>query len=229
MPASIPLATAAVNAELTQYLQDSWKAIIDADVDGPNSEPAKIDKDKPLFGGRSLTKRLARTVFFGAAPTIGTAHKGIDAQRVFLGTAVPGDVPGNFHSALNQLGDRATYFYSGSGKYWYDLQANISRRAKDQADRLHKEDVWAEIVRRLGDQARSRGDFAGVHVCPEETGDIPDTDEARLVILHPTDDTPARRQRRPRVRPEGRRAPRQRESRQPQHGCLPCRRRGPDG
>ncbi|MGM0931148.1 MAG: Swt1 family HEPN domain-containing protein [Actinomycetota bacterium] len=185
MPGSIPISASAVNSELTQYLQDSWKAIIDADVDGPNSEPAKIDLAKPLFGQRSLTKRLARSVFFGAAPTIGSAHKGVETQRVFLGTAVPGDVPGNFHSALTQLGDRATYFYSGSGKYWYDLQANISRRAKDQAERLHREDVWAEIVRRLADQGRSKGDFAGVHVCPEDSGDIPDTDEARLVILHP--------------------------------------------
>ena len=185
LPASVPLATAAVNAELTQYLQDSWKAIIDADVDGPNSEPAKIDKEKPIFGGRSVTKRLARTVFVGAVPTIGTAHKGIESSRVFLGAAQPGDVIGNFHSALNQLADRATYFYSGSGKYWYDLQANISRRAKDHADRIPKEEVWREITRRLEGQGKVRGDFAGVHVCPEETGDIPDTDEARLVILHP--------------------------------------------
>ncbi|WP_462188620.1 MULTISPECIES: Swt1 family HEPN domain-containing protein [unclassified Frankia] len=187
MPGSIPLATANVNAELTQYLQDSWKAIIDADVDGPNSEPARIDKEKPLFGQRALTKRLARTVFFGAAPTIapGSVHKGIGTQRVFLGTAIPGDVPGNFHSALTQLGDRATYFYSGSGKHWYDLQPNITRTAKDQAERLHKEDVWKEIVTRLLGQGRLKGDFAGVHVCPENDADIPDTGEARLVILHP--------------------------------------------
>jgi hypothetical protein len=185
MPGSIPLSIATVNVELTQYLPDMWKAVIDADVDGPHSEPAKIDTEKPLFGQRALTKRLARTVFFGAAPTIGTAHKGLETQRVFLGTAVPGDVPGNFHAALTQLGDRATYFYSGSGKYWYDLQANISRRAKDQADRLHREDVWADIVRRLRPEDRKKGDFAGVHVCPEETGDISDVDEARLVILHP--------------------------------------------
>ncbi|WP_353082689.1 Swt1 family HEPN domain-containing protein [Tessaracoccus lapidicaptus] len=187
MPGSIPLATSAVNSELTQYLQDSWKTIIDADVDGPNSEPVKIDTEKPLFGQRSLTKRLARTVFFGSAPTIapGSPHKGLGTQRVFLGTAIPGDVPGNFHAALTQLGDRATYFYSGSGRYWYDLRPNITRSAKDQAERLHKEDVWKEIVSRLSAQARSRGDFAGVHVCPEGHGDIPDTDEARLVILHP--------------------------------------------
>lgn len=187
MPGSIPLSTANVNTELTQYLQDSWKIIIDADVDGPNSEPVRIDKEKPLYGQRALTKRLARAVFFGAAPTIapGSVHKGIGTQRVFLGTAVPGDVPGNFHSALTQLGDRATYFYSGSGKYWYDVQPNITRTAKDQAERLHKEDVWAEIVHRLQSQARTRGDFAGVHVCPDANADVPDTDEARLVILHP--------------------------------------------
>ncbi len=232
MPGSIPLATANVNAELTQYLQDSWKAIIDADVDGPNSEPARIDKEKPLFGQRALTKRLARTVFFGAAPTIapGSTHKGIGTQRVFLGTAVPGDVPGNFHAALTQLGDRATYFYSGSGKYWYDLQPNITRTAKDQAERLHKEDVWAEIVKRLQGQARTRGDFAGVHVCPETNADIPDTDEARLVILHPkvahkrAADSAAQG-----LRAEGDRAARQRQPDPPQHARLPRRRRGPAG
>jgi predicted AAA+ superfamily ATPase len=185
MPASIPLGTSAVNSELTQYLQDSWKAVIDADVDGPNAEPVKIDAGKPLFGQRSLTRRLARTVFFGAAPTIGSAHKGLEAQRVFLGTATPGDVPGNFHSALAALADRATYFYSAGGRYWYDLQANISRRAKDQAERLHVEEVYAEIAKRLASQAKTRGAFAGVHVCPEDAADIPDIDEARLVVLHP--------------------------------------------
>ena len=185
MPGSIPIGTAAVNSELTQYLQDSWKAVIDADVDGSNAEPVKIDAGKPLFGQRSLTRRLARTVFFGAAPTIGSAHKGLETQRVFLGTAIPGDVPGNFHSALAALADRATYFYSSGGRYWYDLQANISRRAKDLAERLHAEDVYKEISDRLGDQAKTRGGFAGVHVCPEDAAEIPDTDEARLVILHP--------------------------------------------
>src|SRR4051795_6973967 len=185
MPASIPIGTAAVNSELTQYLQDSWKAVIDADVDGPNSEPVKIDAGKPLFGQRSLTRRLARTVFFGAAPTIGSAHKGLETQRVFLGTATPGDVPGNFHSALAALADRATYFYSAGGRYWYDLQANISRRAKDLAERLHAEEVYREIADRLKGQAAARGDFAGVHVCPDDAADIPDVDEARLVLLHP--------------------------------------------
>ena len=185
LPSSVPLSVASVNAELTQYLQDSWKAVIDADVDGLNSEPARIDAEKSALGQRSITKRLARTVFFGAAPTIGTAHKGIDTLRVFLGAAIPGDVVGNFHTALTQLADRTTYYYSSAGKHWYDTEANITRRAKDAADALHPEDVWAEIVHRLRQEERGGSSFAGVHVGPTDTGDIPDIDQARLVILHP--------------------------------------------
>ncbi|HMM48987.1 MAG TPA: DUF499 domain-containing protein, partial [Miltoncostaeaceae bacterium] len=185
MPSSIPLRDEGVNAELTQYLQDSWKAVIDADVDGPNAEPLLIDREKPLFGKRSLTRRLARTVFFGGAPTIGSAHKGLETQRVFLGTAVPGDVPGNFHSALAQLSDRATYFYNAGGRYWYDLQANISRQARDRAERMHIEDVYRDIIDRLRHQGAERGAFAGVVICPDDAAEIPDLDECRLVILHP--------------------------------------------
>ncbi len=185
MPGSMPLSVASVNSEIAQYLQDSWKTVIDTDVDGAQSEPARIDNERTQFGQRSLTKRLARTVFFGAVPTIGSAHKGIETQRVFLGTAVPGDRTGDFHAALNALADRATYYYSGQGKHWYDLHANITRSAKDQAERLHREDVWAEIVRRLQEQAKTRGAFARVHICPESDADVPDTDEVGLVVLHP--------------------------------------------
>lgn len=185
LPGSIPLATSEVNSELTQYLQDNWKAVIDADVDGDNSEPAKIDKGKPLFGQRMVTRRLARTVFFGSGPTVGAAHKGLESARVFLGTAIPGDTIGNFHSALAALNDRGTYFYASGGRYWYDLTPNISRRAKDLADRFPVEEVHAEVAARLNGQALVRGSFAGVHVCPPDASDIPDTDATRLVILHP--------------------------------------------
>ena len=206
-------ATAKVNAELTQYLQDSWKAIIDADVDGPNSEPARIDNEKPLFGQRSLTKRLARTVFFGAAPTIAhVAHKGIETQRVFLGTAVPGDVPGNFHSALNQLGRPGDLLLLRLGQVLvrppgqHHPHRQGPGRAPAQGGCVGRDRATARRTRR-----RTRGDFAGVHVCPETNADIPDTDEARLVILHPKVAAQAgHRLSGEGVRAEGDRAPRQR-------------------
>lgn len=186
MPGSVPLDTDLVLTEISQYLDDRWKPIVDADVDGPTSAPAQVDNEQPLLGARHTTQRLARTVFVGATPTLSTAHKGLDRARVFLGTALPGDVPGNFHSALNHLANRATYFYSSGSVYWYDTQANTTRTARDHAERLHAEDVWLEVKRRLDPIKRSspRG-FAAVHVTPDSSADVPDTAEVRLVIVPP--------------------------------------------
>jgi predicted AAA+ superfamily ATPase len=189
MPATIPLSEPRVFDDLTQYLEDSWKSIIDSDVDGPGALPARIDHDRPVFGQRALTQRLARTIFLGSAATLRTAHKGIDQHRIWLGTAVPGDTIGHFASSLHMLADQATYLYSDTARYWYDTQPSVARAAKDEADRLRErpEEVWAEIVDRLGRASqKGRGNFAAVTVAPEGTGDIPDTDEARLVILHPS-------------------------------------------
>jgi hypothetical protein len=147
----------------------------------------RIDAERPTFGARALTRRIARTIFVGSAPTLQTPHKGIERQHVWLGVAVPGDTVGNFGSSLEVLSQRATYLYVDGARYWYDTQASVTRTAQDHADRLreHPEEVWAQVVSRLGKERSARGDFAAVHVCPDDSGDVPDTEEAKLIILHP--------------------------------------------
>lgn len=185
MPGLIPLETDSVITEISQYLDDGWRPILNTDVAGENSVPRNIDKDHDLFGKRRVARRLAKTVFIGATPTLHTAHKGVDKQRIFLGTAMPGDVPGNFHSALDYLANNSTYLYTDAGRYWYDTQANTTRAARDHAENLPKADVWAEVDRRLNLARRKSADtsFVGVHICPTSSGDIPDEPGTRLVIV----------------------------------------------
>ncbi|MGP3948459.1 Swt1 family HEPN domain-containing protein [Streptomyces sp. 7N604] len=188
MPGSIPLQDPKVVSELNQYLDDEWKVIISTDVDGEGSIPVRIDEERTTFGQRRLTRRLARTVFFGSAPTLRSDHKGIDRQYVWLGVAVPGDTIGNFGSALDLLGQRTTFFYPENGRYYYSTQASITRAVQDYAEALRDrpEEVRAEIANRLRrNQMQPSGDFARVHPAPEGTGDVPDHEEARLVLLHP--------------------------------------------
>lgn len=183
-PGDIPFDDKNVSQELNQYLDDNWIPIIDRDVDGPDAVPAKIDKDNTALGARHITQRLARTVFMGAVPGLKSAHKGIDRKRVFLGTAIPGDVPGNFYPALNHLTNQATYFYSSENAYWYDTHANTTRSARDYAEQLYNEDVWAEVKRRLLVHRKpSPNGFVNVHIAPDSTADVPDVTEVRLVIL----------------------------------------------
>lgn len=189
LPGNVPLDSESVNSNLTQYLRDPWKPIIDTDIAGPDSTAARIDNDRPALGQRQLTQRIARTVFMGSAPRTSAQNPGVSEQSVRLGTAIPGDQEGNFGTALSMLEQRSTYFFNTDSRYRYSLQPSIGKTARDNAERLREdpETVYNEIVSRLqaeGSQDR-RGKFRRVCVAPASIDGIPDVDEATLVILHP--------------------------------------------
>jgi hypothetical protein len=187
LPGNVPLDATTVNTDLTQYLEDQWKPIIDSDIDGPSSMAQRIDLERPSLGQRFVTQRLARTIFMGAAPRVRSTHRGLDKQYLWLGTAIPGDTLGNFGSALELLAQRSTYFYEEQGHYWFDTQPSVTKTANDYAERLREdpEKVWNEITRRLRAEERSRDVFDRVHIAPESSADIPDLEDVRLVIAHP--------------------------------------------
>ncbi len=188
LPGGVPLDADEVLSEITQYLEDNFKPVIDTDIDGASSTPATIDASRPTYGQRRITRRLARSIFFGSAPTLRAAHKGIERPHIWLGIATPGDAVGNFGSALHLLSEQATYLYNEGARYWYDVQASVNRMAEDQADRLkdRPEETWAEILGRMRTREPSaRGMFARVQVGPESSAEIPDDPAVRLVIEHP--------------------------------------------
>lgn len=185
MPGSVPIAADQVIGELTQYVDAQWRSVIDSDVDGSHSLPFQIDRERPLFGKRSLTRRIARATFLGSAATLQSAHKGIERNHIFLGVAMPGDTVGNFGSALQMLSDRATYLFSEGVRYWYDLQPSLNRTVNERAANLHEEDVWAEVVTRLRQAAQGGADFAGVIIAPEDASDVPEAESVRLIYTHP--------------------------------------------
>jgi hypothetical protein len=186
MPGTVPLDSGGVRNEVSKYLEDNWAPILDADVDGDTSTPVRIDAERPLFGKRALTRRIARALFLGSAATLRSAHKGIERQRLFLGVAQPGDTVGNFGSALQLLTDNATYLYSDGERYWYDVQPSLNRKAAEYASGLTPEDVWAEIVTRIGRTEKAQpGQFTAVEVAPESSAEVAEPDGVRLVVLHP--------------------------------------------
>ena len=187
MPGGVPLDADDVLTEISQYLEDSFKPVIDADIDGASSTPARIDASRPALGTRKITRRLARAIFLGSAPTLKAAHRGIERQHIWLGIATPGDTVGNFANSLSLLSDQATYLYSEGARYWYSTAASVQKMAREHADRLkdRPEETWAEIVRRLAPERSTRGMFAQVQIGPERSDDIPDEPAVRLVIMHP--------------------------------------------
>ncbi len=185
MPANIPMDDTRVRDELTRYLSDNWKPIIEKDVDGPDSLPLSIDREIPNLGKLSACRRVARTVYLGSAPITRAANKGVEDRRVKLGCALPGETTAVFGDALRRLAQVATYLYQDGSRYWYDTQPTVTKLAEDRAEQLRRtpDAIGRELERRLRTDLAQRGDFRKIHPLPAHSSDIPDDTEARLVVL----------------------------------------------
>ncbi len=189
LPSTIPIDDSKVSEELLRHLQSEWRTVVEADVDGNNALPLKLDKENPNLGRFLAARKVARTVYFGSAPSQHAANKGLDDRAIKLGCIQPGEErPAIFGDALRKLSDQASYLYRDGARYWYALQANVNRIARDRAEgHFNDADVDDEIRRRLdATQKDDRGQFSGVHSCPRSPADVPDTDDVRLVVLDPT-------------------------------------------
>ena len=189
LPSTIPADDSKVSEELLRHLEGDWRTVVETDVDGDNALPLRLDKENPNLGRFLAARKVARTVYFGTAPSQHAANKGLDDRSIKLGCIQPGEErPAIFGDALRKLSDQATFLYRDGARYWYALQPTVNRLAQDRAENHFDDaDVDEEIRRRLDKALRfDRGDFAGVHPCPRSFADVPDTDEARLVVLDPT-------------------------------------------
>jgi predicted AAA+ superfamily ATPase len=185
MPCNIPIDDNSVRDELTRYLEDQWAAVIENDVDGGNSLPIKLDKENPNFGRYSSCRRIARTLFVGTAPTFRAANHGLDDRHIKLGCAQPGETIATFGDALRRLSNDATYLYVDNRRYWLSTQPSVNRLADDRAAQLKHEDALEEIKKFIREELEPKGDFYRIHTFPGASGDIPDEQDIRLVVLNP--------------------------------------------
>lgn len=185
MPANIPIDDSRVQFEMTRYLSDNWVPIIEKDVDGPDSLPLKIDTEVPNLGKFAATRRVARTVYLGSAPTTDASHHGIEDRRIKLGCVMPGESPAIFGDALRRLAGTATYLYQDGSHYWYSTQPTVTKLAEDRSEQLKRDPdkVIQEIDTRIREDLKDRSQFPRVHPFPHGGQDVPDDREVRLVVL----------------------------------------------
>ena len=187
MPGSFPLDVPGVRDELTRYLDDNWNAVVDSEVDGKQSLPYRNDGSTPRYGSLLASRRVARTVMLGSAPDVdGQSVRGIERAHIRLGTVQPGENISVFNDALGTLQTSSSYLYSDANgnRFWYDTRPTLRKIAEDRAQMMGDSDALFEVESRLK-KLRKSEPFAGVHVCPASTLDVPDDQSLRLVVLPP--------------------------------------------
>jgi len=186
MPGSIPLWAPTVRNEMLRYLPENWPAIVDADIDGEESKPYQIDKSIPTLGQYTASRRVARSIFIGSAPSVaGQSVRGVEEVRIRLATVQPGEQVSAFNDALRRMSNQLTYLYSDGSRYWYDTRPTVNRIAQDRAQNIHPDLIFQEAFDRLRAVKFRREDFAAAHVAPQGSVDVVDEARARVVVLPP--------------------------------------------
>lgn len=188
MSGSLPLDVPSVRDELTRYLDENWNGVVDSEIDGKNSVPYKNDQSNSRYGRVLASRRVSRTIMLGSAPDVGgQSARGIEKTHIRLGTVQPGENIAVFNDALSALQTSSSFLYSdgSNNRFWYDTRPTLRKVMEDRAQQLSDSDVTYEIERRLK-SLRKTNPFAGLHVCPASTLDVPDEMALRLVVLSPS-------------------------------------------
>ena len=185
MPSMIPLDEQRVRFEFTRYLPDNWDPVIEKDIDGASSLPLRLDAEVPNLGKFSACRRVARSIYLGSAPTADAANRGLEDRRVKLGCVIPGESAAVFGDALRRLAGTATFLYQDGPRYWYSTQPTVTKLAEDRAEQYKRDPdkVVQEIEKRLRFDLHKMGDFLRVHPVPQSGQDVPDDQNAGLVVL----------------------------------------------
>jgi hypothetical protein len=187
MPARVPIAHERVRASVLYPLDPAFGAVVDKEVDGDTSLPARMEAASPsrrLSQLRAAT-RSARAVFICSAPLVGQQNAGLNGQGLRLACAEPGDQLALFGEALRELTERATYLYEDTGRYWFSTQPTLNRLADERAKALPAHEVDAAIAQILRDDAGSKGGFHRVFAVPDDAVSIDEVQSLSLVILGP--------------------------------------------
>jgi hypothetical protein len=187
MPGSVAVSSARVEPELLHYLDISWQSIIAGDVDGQAATPYKVDQAAPNLNRYSATRRVARAIFMGTAPTHAQQNTGLDDKQINLGVVQPGERPAIFGDALRRLANQAKFMHADLGRYWYSMSASLNRIAADKAGQLDSQlidmAIDAELTKYINGIA-DRGHFDTVQVAPATSAEVPDeAGGVRAVVL----------------------------------------------
>jgi predicted AAA+ superfamily ATPase len=188
MTGSIAFGKTQIREELTRYLSPGWDAIIENEVDSKRAAPVVLDGKGGYYGKYFAHNRIARTIFLGSAPdTRGQRVRGIHASHIRLGVVQPEEHISTYNDALSKLASELTFMYSSvDHRYWYDTRPTLKKTVAERAKLQNADNILFEIEKTLKSVCKNKETFDAVHVAPGGSGDIPDQQSIRLVLLSPS-------------------------------------------
>jgi len=177
----ISLDNQSIRREFIKHIGNEYDSVIAADIAGKNAKAPKIDKEMGSeYEKYGIAKGIATSVFinsFSAGPSKETTLPRI--RVALLREGIPVTIVGD---AVAKLEEELWYFHSERKQYAFRNQPNLNRVILDREEPIVEERIQEELKAHVQKDA---GKGLEVYLWPENTSDVPDNKNFKLVILSP--------------------------------------------
>lgn len=192
MPGSIPQAK--MSGQNSKYITKNWNSIVEDEIDGDRSAPARLDNSEVRFGSIQASRRITRTIFLGSAPdesqeVTGRLRpvRGLRREQILLGCVVPKQSLSTYDDALTRLRNQLHYLFSNGTQFWFDTRPNLKREMeyrKEKVDDYTRDKKLRDFAKKIFVNDR----YLTIYIFPNND-EIPEQDiddhGLQLVILPP--------------------------------------------
>jgi len=182
LPAHLNLEYASIRQELLRHIGNPYAGVISQDIAGAGANAVQIDQQLGAeYAPMRIASGLATAIFFGSFSA--GEQVGVTEPELRLAVLRPNLPPAVIGDALHKLTQKLWYLHSESGLYAFRLTPNLNKVLLEKEEQVRAHDlaqrVRDEVQARIGRESLTPLAF------PNNSGDIPDTKELKLIVLAP--------------------------------------------
>ncbi|MEW6380665.1 MAG: DUF499 domain-containing protein [bacterium] len=179
--ADFDLANQGLRQELVKHLGQEYNSIIAADITNIEAGSKKVDSSLGnAYQGLNLGSRAARTIFLHSFS--GGREHGITTAEIKRAATTPENPASVVAEAVEQLRGKLFYLQNTGERYFFSNQPNLNRILLKKMENI-KDDRLVETERELLKKSILGGKMK-VFIWEKNPGNIPDSEELKLVILN---------------------------------------------
>jgi len=178
--ADFDLANQEIRQELLKHIGAEFNSVIAADITSPDAGSRKVSASLgKAYQGLRLGERVTTATFMYSFS--GGIERGATLADIKRNATTLENPSAVVAEAVEQLKGRLFYIQNQASKYFFSNQANLNRLLLTRMENIHDPEV-TEVEQSLL-KGRIRGDKLKVYVWREQTSDIPDTPDLKLLIF----------------------------------------------
>jgi len=184
--ADFDLADQEIRRELLKHAGNEFDSVIAADITAPDAGSRRVNIELgKAYQGLHLGSRVATSIFLYSFS--GGIERGANLGEIKRNATTLGNPSSVVAEAVEQLKGQLFYLQEHGGKYSFTSQPNLNRILLTRMENVSQQnlrEVEHELLKR-----KVTGKHLAVFIWPEQSGDISDTPELKLLLFPAADET----------------------------------------